>query len=185
MRRGRREFAAPPAHPTGARPPAIPADLLPRHVALVMDGNGRWANQRGLPRTKGHEAGEAALLDVIRGAIELGIGTLSAYAFPTENWRRSPDEVRFLMGFNREVIRRRRNELPRTAGRPARPPRTRSRSRWSARCCRATGTPRTPAVRRPAARRAAWSPPTCSGTSNEACIPSRLWKECDHPDTLC
>ena len=76
-----------------------------------MDGNGRWANQRGLPRTKGHEAGEAALLDVIHGAIELGIGTLSAYAFSTENWRRSPDEVRFLMGFNRDTIHRRRDEL--------------------------------------------------------------------------
>ncbi len=107
----RRGWAAPPAHPSGARPPAIPAELVPRHVALVMDGNGRWANQRGLPRTKGHEAGEAALLDVIHGAIELGIGTLSAYAFSTENWRRSPDEVRFLMGFNRAVIRRRRDEL--------------------------------------------------------------------------
>ena len=76
-----------------------------------MDGNGRWAKERGLPRTKGHEAGEAALLDVIHGAIELGIQNLSAYAFSTENWRRSPDEVRFLMGFNREVIRRRRDEL--------------------------------------------------------------------------
>ena len=101
----------PPPHPSGARPPAIPTELVPKHVALVMDGNGRWANQRGLPRTKGHEAGEAALLDVIHGAIELGIGTLSAYAFSTENWRRSPDEIRFLMGFNRQVIRRRRDEL--------------------------------------------------------------------------
>jgi undecaprenyl diphosphate synthase len=80
-------------------------------VALVMDGNGRWANQRGLPRTKGHEAGEAALLDVIHGAIEIGVTCLSAYAFSTENWRRSPDEVRFLMGFNRDVIHRRRDEL--------------------------------------------------------------------------
>jgi undecaprenyl diphosphate synthase len=80
-------------------------------VAIVMDGNGRWAKQRGLTRTKGHEAGEAALLDVIHGAIELGIGHLSAYAFSTENWKRSPDEVRFLMGFNRDVIRRRRDEL--------------------------------------------------------------------------
>jgi undecaprenyl diphosphate synthase len=80
-------------------------------VAIVMDGNGRWAKDRGLPRTKGHEAGEAALLDVIHGAIEMGIGTLSAYAFSTENWKRSPDEVRFLMGFNRDVIRRRRDEL--------------------------------------------------------------------------
>jgi undecaprenyl diphosphate synthase len=76
-----------------------------------MDGNGRWAKARGLTRTKGHEAGEAALLDVIHGAIELGIGALSAYAFSTENWKRSPDEVRFLMGFNRDVIRRRRDEL--------------------------------------------------------------------------
>jgi undecaprenyl diphosphate synthase len=84
---------------------------VPRHVAIVMDGNGRWAKQRGLPRTKGHEAGEAALLDVIHGAIEIGVNTVSAYAFSTENWKRSPDEVRFLMGFNREVIRRRRDEL--------------------------------------------------------------------------
>jgi undecaprenyl diphosphate synthase len=102
---------APTPHPSGARPPQLPAELVPRHVAIVMDGNGRWAKERGLPRTKGHEAGEAALLDVIHGAIEMGIGTLSAYAFSTENWKRSPDEVRFLMGFNRDVIRRRRDEL--------------------------------------------------------------------------
>ena len=84
---------------------------MPRHVAIVMDGNGRWAKARGLPRTAGHEAGEASLLDVIHGAIEVGVPYLSAYAFSTENWRRSPDEVRFLMGFNRDVIRRRRDEL--------------------------------------------------------------------------
>ena len=76
-----------------------------------MDGNGRWAKKRGLPRTAGHEAGEAALLDVVHGALELGIPWLSAYAFSTENWKRSPEEVRFLMGFNRDVIRRRRDEL--------------------------------------------------------------------------
>jgi undecaprenyl diphosphate synthase len=76
-----------------------------------MDGNGRWAKQRGLPRTEGHKRGESALFDVIMGAIELGIPYLSAYAFSTENWRRSPDEVRFLMGFNRDVIRRRRDQL--------------------------------------------------------------------------
>jgi undecaprenyl diphosphate synthase len=64
-----------------------------------------------LPRTKGHEAGEAVLLDVIHGAIEIGVKCLSAYAFSTENWRRSADEVRFLMGFDRAVIRRRRDEL--------------------------------------------------------------------------
>ncbi len=84
---------------------------MPRHVALVMDGNGRWAKARGLPRTAGHERGEAALFDVVEGAIELGVKWLSAYAFSTENWKRSPDEVRFLMGFNRDVIRRRRDEM--------------------------------------------------------------------------
>lgn len=76
-----------------------------------MDGNGRWANERGLPRTEGHKAGEASLLDVIHGAIEIGVEYLSAYAFSTENWKRSPEEVRFLMGFNRDVIHRRRDEL--------------------------------------------------------------------------
>lgn len=76
-----------------------------------MDGNGRWAKERGLPRTDGHAAGEAALFDVIEGAIEIGVKHLSAYAFSTENWRRSPDEVRWLMGFNRDVIHRRRDEL--------------------------------------------------------------------------
>jgi undecaprenyl diphosphate synthase len=76
-----------------------------------MDGNGRWAKKRGLPRTKGHEAGEKALFDVVQGAIEIGVKEISAYAFSTENWRRSPDEVKFLMGFNRDVIRRRRDEM--------------------------------------------------------------------------
>ena len=76
-----------------------------------MDGDGRWARQRGLVRTEGHKEGESSLLDVIMGAIELGIPYLSAYAFSTENWRRSPDEVRFLMGFNRDVIHRRRDLL--------------------------------------------------------------------------
>jgi len=104
-------YRDPDPHASGARPPQIPTELLPRHVAIVMDGNGRWAQQRGLARTKGHEAGEAALVDVVHGALELGLGTLSAYAFSTENWKRSPDEVRFLMGFNRDVIHRRRDEL--------------------------------------------------------------------------
>ena len=101
----------PTPHASGATPPAIPAEFVPKHVAIVMDGNGRWAKERGLPRTKGHEAGEASLFDCVEGAIELGITHLSAYAFSTENWKRSPDEVKFLMGFNRDVIRRRRDEM--------------------------------------------------------------------------
>ena len=101
----------PSPHPSGATPPPIPRQLVPRHVAIVMDGNGRWAKARGLPRTEGHKQGESSLFDVIEGAIELGIPYLSAYAFSTENWKRSPEEVRFLMGFNRDVIRRRRDEM--------------------------------------------------------------------------
>jgi len=93
------------------KPPKIAKDRVPNHVALVMDGNGRWAKKRGLPRTKGHEAGEAALFDVVEGAIQIGVKELSAYAFSTENWRRSPEEVKFLMGFNRQVIRRRRDQM--------------------------------------------------------------------------
>lgn len=76
-----------------------------------MDGNGRWATDRGLPRTEGHRRGEAVLMDSVCGCIEIGVKWLSAYAFSTENWARSPDEVRFLMGFNRDVIRRRRDEM--------------------------------------------------------------------------
>src|SRR5512141_2950369 len=109
--RGARVSNPPFPHSSGARPPVIPAALVPGHIAIVMDGNGRWANARGLPRTKGHEAGEASLLDVVAGAIEIGVKNVSAYAFSPENWRRSPDEVRFLMGFNRDVIRRRRDIL--------------------------------------------------------------------------
>src|SRR3954451_15027159 len=72
----------PPApHPSGQRPPDIPRELVPRHVAIVMDGNGRWAKQRGLPRTAGHERGEHALFDVVEGVIEIGVQWLSAYAF--------------------------------------------------------------------------------------------------------
>ncbi len=102
---------SPAPHPSGARPPAIPVDRVPRHVALVMDGNGRWAKSRGLPRTAGHAAGEHALFDCVEGAIEVGVRWLSAYAFSTENWKRSPDEVRFLMGFNQDVLVRRRDEM--------------------------------------------------------------------------
>ncbi|QIK83802.1 isoprenyl transferase [Sanguibacter sp. HDW7] len=101
----------PDPHPSGAVPPAVPRELVPRHVAVVMDGNGRWANARGLPRTAGHAAGEAALLDVVAGAIEIGVTHVSAYAFSTENWKRSPEEVRFLMGFSRDVLRRQRDTL--------------------------------------------------------------------------
>lgn len=78
---------------------------IPNHIGLIMDGNGRWANARGLPRTEGHKAGEKVLLDVVAGAVEAGVPYVSAYAFSTENWNRSPSEVKFLMGYSRDVIR--------------------------------------------------------------------------------
>ena len=106
-----RGYRPPSPHRSGVRPPALPAGAVPKHVAIIMDGNGRWAKERGLPRTAGHEAGESSLFDCVEGAIELGITAISAYAFSTENWKRSPDEVRFLMNFNRDFIRKTRDQL--------------------------------------------------------------------------
>ena len=86
---------------------------IPRHVAIVMDGNGRWAQQRGLKRTDGHAAGEEALFDTVEGALEIGLPWMTVYAFSTENWRRPLDEVRFLMSFNESLLLR----APRRAAR--------------------------------------------------------------------
>jgi len=84
---------------------------VPCHVAIILDGNGRWATGRGLPRTAGHAAGEPALFDVVHGAIELGIEWLTVYVFSTENWSRPAEEVAFLMQFNEDLLLRRRDEL--------------------------------------------------------------------------
>jgi undecaprenyl diphosphate synthase len=93
----------------------VPVELdrahLPRHVAIVMDGNGRWAKQRGLKRTEGHAAGEHALFDTVEGALDIGLQWMTVYAFSTENWRRPVDEVRYLMNFNENLLLRRRDEL--------------------------------------------------------------------------
>jgi undecaprenyl diphosphate synthase len=106
-----KKVTPPKPHRSGVKPPKMDPKQIPQHVALVMDGNGRWAKQRGLARTAGHEAGEASLIDMVHGAIEIGVKELSAYAFSTENWRRSPEEVKFLMEFNRQVLRKRRDEM--------------------------------------------------------------------------
>ncbi|MCU1464865.1 MAG: undecaprenyl diphosphate synthase [Actinomycetia bacterium] len=94
---------------------STPADLdlahMPKHVAIVMDGNGRWAQQRGLKRTDGHAAGEEALFDTVDGALDIGLQWLTVYAFSTENWRRPLDEVRFLMNFNERLLLARRDDL--------------------------------------------------------------------------
>ena len=126
MAKSRKKFPPVPRHKSGVKPPGISSTFIPNHVAIVMDGNGRWAKERGLPRTAGHEAGELALLDAVYGALEIGVKYLTVYAFSTENWKRSPDEVKFLMNFNREVIHRRVEEMNqygikvRWAGREAR-----------------------------------------------------------------
>lgn len=89
----------------------VDPDRIPRHVGLILDGNGRWANKRGLPRTAGHLAGEEALFDTVEGALEIGIEWVTAYTFSTENWSRSEEEVEFLMWFNEDLLTRRRDEL--------------------------------------------------------------------------
>ncbi|MGA1328877.1 MAG: isoprenyl transferase [Candidatus Nanopelagicales bacterium] len=109
--RSSNRYTLPPSHHTGVAAPNIPKGKVPQHIAVVMDGNGRWAKNRGLPRTAGHEAGEAALAEMVYGALEIGVTHLSAFAFSTENWKRSPEEVKFLMNFNKDVLRRRRDEF--------------------------------------------------------------------------
>jgi undecaprenyl diphosphate synthase len=89
----------------------MPERPVPAHVAIVMDGNGRWAGERGLPRTAGHAAGEEALFDVVHGALDIGLKWLTVFTFSTENWSRPDDEVEFLMGFKEDLLVRRRDEL--------------------------------------------------------------------------
>ena len=95
--------AARPA-PSTALPPNLSVDRLPAHVAVIMDGNGRWANQRGLPRVMGHRQGVEALKRTLRLCSDWGIGTLTAYAFSTENWSRPGEEVSFLMTLFEQVL---------------------------------------------------------------------------------
>jgi undecaprenyl diphosphate synthase len=92
-------------------PEGVDRNRVPVHVACVMDGNGRWAQRRGLRRTDGHAAGEEALFDAVHGALDVGLKWLTVYAFSTENWKRPADEVRYLMGFNESLLLRRRDEL--------------------------------------------------------------------------
>ncbi|MGQ9475153.1 MAG: isoprenyl transferase [Actinomycetota bacterium] len=88
-----------------------PEGELPNHIAIIMDGNGRWAKMRDLPRIAGHKAGEKSITDVIRAASEWGIGALTLFAFSTENWNRPENEVRFLMSFNRNLLNNRVQEF--------------------------------------------------------------------------
>ena len=91
----------------------IPSIEVPRAVAIVMDGNGRWAESRGLDVAEGHRAGSRALRPIVETAIDVGVGSLAVYAFSTENWTRSPDEVSALMDIFGETIERELHDLAR------------------------------------------------------------------------
>lgn len=79
---------------------------MPRHVAMIMDGNGRWAKKRLMPRVMGHKRGVETVRDTVRSCIDLGVEYLTLFAFSSENWRRPPDEVSFLMGLFMEALKR-------------------------------------------------------------------------------
>ena len=86
-------------------------DRIPRHIGIIMDGNGRWANARGFERTVGHAAGEQSIFDTIDDCLEFGVEWLTVYAFSTENWNRSAEEVDFLMAFNESLLVRHRDSV--------------------------------------------------------------------------
>ncbi|RJP32573.1 MAG: isoprenyl transferase [Actinobacteria bacterium] len=88
-----------------------PEGKLPGHVAIIMDGNGRWAERRNLPRIAGHKAGEESITDIVRSASEWELGAISLFAFSTENWNRPDNEVEFLMSFNRNLLNNRVEEF--------------------------------------------------------------------------
>lgn len=90
---------------------AIDPEKLPRHIAIIMDGNGRWAKKRLMPRTMGHRAGMSSLKKIVRSCDELGIGILTVFAFSTENWKRPKDEVDYLMQLLIEFLRKELDEL--------------------------------------------------------------------------
>src|SRR5262245_59057474 len=92
-------------------PPATRPEHVPTHIAIIMDGNGRWAKARGLPRTEGHRQGTENLRRIIKACVEFGVEVLTIYAFSTENWRRPPLEVRLLMTILESVIDNELEEL--------------------------------------------------------------------------
>ena len=89
----------------------LDSSAVPRHVGVIMDGNGRWAEARGLERTAGHSEGEHSLMKTVDAAVACGVRYLTAYTFSTENWGRSDQEVEFLMWFKEDLLIRRRHEL--------------------------------------------------------------------------
>lgn len=98
-------FRNPPPHPSGERPPRIPVEQMPTHVAVIMDGNGRWAQQRGLPRHEGHRTGRTAAYEMVYGALEIGLRHLTLYTFSTENWKRDGEEIGTILALLRQELR--------------------------------------------------------------------------------
>src|SRR5499425_3513297 len=95
----------PPGSPDEALVRSVNFDQLPAHIAIIMDGNGRWAAQRHLPRVEGHRAGIAAVRDVVETSARLGVGVLTLYAFSIENWKRPRTEVNTLMMLLKRYLR--------------------------------------------------------------------------------
>jgi undecaprenyl diphosphate synthase len=95
----------------GKKKVSKPQGNLPYHVAIIMDGNGRWAERRNLPRIAGHKAGEESITEIVRTASEWELGAITLFAFSTENWNRPDNEVEFLMSFNRNLLNNRVDEF--------------------------------------------------------------------------
>ena len=100
----------PPGSPDEALARRVDPDRLPAHIAIIMDGNGRWAAQRHLPRVRGHEAGVEAVRDAVETSARLGISVLTLYAFSTENWKRPQLEVTTLMRLLKRYLKRERQD---------------------------------------------------------------------------
>lgn len=94
-----------------SNPTGISADKIPRHIAIIMDGNGRWARERGLPRIEGHRRGSEAVRACAAACIEAGVSHLTLYAFSKENWQRPPDEVKALMNLLDRFLAERTAEI--------------------------------------------------------------------------
>ena len=84
--------------------PVIDSNVIPKHVAIIMDGNGRWAKRRGMPRSMGHRTGADVLKQIVIAADEIGIRALTVYGFSTENWKRPEQEVSLLMALIKEYL---------------------------------------------------------------------------------
>ena len=135
--RRRRSGARPRPRRAGVTVAATVDTRLPAHVAVIMDGNGRWAERQGLARTDGHSQGEERLAEIVRAADALGIGWLTAYGFSTENWRRPRLEVDFILGLHKKIFGRRAGDARQQREDPLDRTRHRAPGRASPRSCAA------------------------------------------------